>query len=133
MAETDTIMSVLLWVLAAVLVIVGLVGVVLPALPGTVLVFAGLWLAAWANEFTRVGSGTLVLLGTIAAASYGIDFVAAALGALQQLRTGGRQGRLASGSPRGPAVSHEGVPVEPLTHLGPPATLRIHRPDCRYQ
>ena len=74
-------MTVLLWVLAIVLVIVGLVGVVLPALPGSVLVFAGLLLAAWANEFTRVGAGTLVLLATIAAASYGIDFVAAALGA----------------------------------------------------
>ncbi len=81
MAETYTIMTVLLWVLAVVFVIVGLVGVVLPALPGSVLVFAGLLLAAWANEFTRVGGGTLMLLGTIAAASYGIDFVAAALGA----------------------------------------------------
>ena len=55
MAGTYTIMTVLLWVLAVVLVIVGLVGVVLPALPGSVLVFAGLLLAAWANEFTRVG------------------------------------------------------------------------------
>ena len=71
----------ILWVLAVVLVIVGLAGVVMPALPGTMLVFAGLVLAAWADGFSRVGAGTLVVLGLLAAGSYGIDFVAAALGA----------------------------------------------------
>ncbi len=74
-------MSVLLWVLASVLVVVGLAGVLLPALPGTILIFAGLLLAAWADGFTRVGVGTLVIIGVLAAASYAVDFVAAALGA----------------------------------------------------
>ena len=74
-------MAALLWVLAVVLVIVGLVGVVMPAVPGTLLVFAGLVLAAWADGFSRVGVGTLVVIGVLGAASYGIDFVAAALGA----------------------------------------------------
>jgi uncharacterized protein len=71
----------LLWTVAIVLVIVGLVGVVLPALPGTILIFAGLLVAAWADGFTRVGVVTLVIIGIIGAASYGVDFVAAALGA----------------------------------------------------
>jgi uncharacterized protein YqgC (DUF456 family) len=74
-------MTILLWVLAATLVAVGLAGILLPALPGTILIFAGLLLAAWADGFTRVGAGTLAVLGVIAAASYGVDFVAAALGA----------------------------------------------------
>jgi len=74
-------MAVLLWVLAVALVLVGLVGVVLPALPGTMLIFAGLVLAAWADHFTRVGGVTLAIIGVIGAASYGVDFVAAALGA----------------------------------------------------
>jgi uncharacterized protein YqgC (DUF456 family) len=73
--------TVLLWVIAGLLVIVGLIGVVVPALPGTVLVFAGLLLAAWADGFARVGAWTLVVIGIIGAASYGVDFVAAALGA----------------------------------------------------
>ena len=73
-------MTVLLWALAVVLVVVGLAGVVVPALPGTVLVFAGLLLAAWADGFTRVGIFTMVVIGIIAAASYTVDFVAAALG-----------------------------------------------------
>jgi uncharacterized protein len=74
-------MTLLLWVIAALLVVVGLVGVILPALPGTVLIFAGLLLAAWADGFMRVGVVTLVIIGVIGAASYGIDFLAAALGA----------------------------------------------------
>ena len=73
-------MAVLLWVLAVTLVVIGLVGIVLPALPGTILIFAGLLLGAWADGFTRVGVGTLTLLGIMAAASYAVDFVAAALG-----------------------------------------------------
>ena len=73
-------MAVLIWVAAGALVLIGLVGVVLPALPGTVLIFAGLLLAAWADHFTRVGGVTLAIIGVIGAASYGVDFVAAALG-----------------------------------------------------
>jgi uncharacterized protein YqgC (DUF456 family) len=71
----------LLWILALLLVGVGLAGVVLPALPGTILIFAGLLLAAWADGFTRVGAVTLVVIGIIGAASYGVDLVAGALGA----------------------------------------------------
>jgi uncharacterized protein YqgC (DUF456 family) len=74
-------MTIVLWVLAAALVLVGLAGILLPALPGTVLIFAGLLLAAWADGFARVGAGTLVVIGLIAVASYAVDFVAAALGA----------------------------------------------------
>lgn len=74
-------MTVVLWTFAIALVAIGLVGVVVPALPGTVLIFAGLFIGAWADGFTRVGTGTLVVLAILAAASYGIDFVAVALGA----------------------------------------------------
>lgn len=74
-------MTILLWVLGIALVLVGLAGIVLPALPGPVLVFAGLLVAAWADGFARVGIGPLILIGLIAAASYAVDFAAAALGA----------------------------------------------------
>lgn len=74
-------MSVILWVAAVILIVVGLVGIVLPALPGTILILAGLVLGAWADNFARVGPGMLVLIGVIGAASYAVDFVAAALGA----------------------------------------------------
>ena len=74
-------MTVLLWTLGVALVAIGLAGIVFPALPGTVLIFAGLLSAAWADDFTRVGVFTMVLIGLIGAASYAVDFVAAALGA----------------------------------------------------
>jgi uncharacterized protein YqgC (DUF456 family) len=74
-------MAILLWVLAAVMVVVGVIGVVMPALPGHMLIFAGLLVGAWAEGFTRVGVWTMVVLGLIALASYGVDFAAVALGA----------------------------------------------------
>jgi uncharacterized protein YqgC (DUF456 family) len=74
-------MTILLWVAGGALVAVGLAGILFPALPGTILIFLGLLLAASADGFARVGVGTLILIGLIGAASYTVDFVAAALGA----------------------------------------------------
>jgi len=74
-------MAVVLWIFAALLVVTGIVGIVLPALPGTVLIFAGLLMAAWADQFQRVGPLMLTVIGIIGAVSYGVDFLAAALGA----------------------------------------------------
>jgi uncharacterized protein YqgC (DUF456 family) len=74
-------MTILLWVCSVALVAVGLAGVVFPALPGTVLIFAGLLLGAWIDGFSRVGPWTLLLIGVLGAVSYLVDFVAAALGA----------------------------------------------------
>ena len=68
------------WLLAIVLIVVGIAGTVLPALPGPVLVFAGVLVAAWADGFTRIGVGTLVILGLLTAGAYLIDFIAAAAG-----------------------------------------------------
>ena len=73
--------EVLWYVLAALLVVGGLAGSVLPALPGVPLVFAGLLVAAWADDFTRVGVVTLVLLGLLTVLSFVIDFAATAMGA----------------------------------------------------
>ena len=74
-------MTALIWILAILLVAVGLAGLVLPALPGPLLVFAGLWLAAWAEGFAHVGTGTLILIGALAALAMLADFVAGAFGA----------------------------------------------------
>ena len=73
-------MTIALWVLGVALVIVGLAGVVLPALPGAWLILLGLILAAAAEQFTRVGVPTLIVIGLLAAASYSIDFLAAGIG-----------------------------------------------------
>lgn len=71
----------LFYVIAAILVLVGLAGTVLPALPGLPLVFAGMLLAAWAGDFQQIGAVTLVVLGLLTLLSLGIDFWATAVGA----------------------------------------------------
>ncbi len=71
-----------LWyLLAAVLVLVGLFGAVLPALPGLPLVFGGLLLAAWVDHFQHVGWPTLLIIGGLAAIGLMVDLVASLLGA----------------------------------------------------
>ena len=67
--------------LAALLVVVGLAGTVLPVLPGVLLVFGGLFLAAWAEDFTRVGVVGLTIIGILAGLAFVADFVASLLGA----------------------------------------------------
>ncbi|MCC5861991.1 MAG: DUF456 domain-containing protein [Gammaproteobacteria bacterium] len=67
--------------LAALLVIAGLAGTILPVLPGVPMVFLGLWLAAWADDYSRVGAGILWLLGALALVSILIDLLASLLGA----------------------------------------------------
>lgn len=71
----------LLWLLAAALMVAGIAGLVLPFLPGAPLLFAGFLLAAWAENFAYVGATTLTVLGVLAALTYALDFAATAFGA----------------------------------------------------
>ena len=70
-----------IWLLAFVLVLVGIAGSVLPALPGVPMVFAGLLLAAWVDDFQRVSLWVVGLLGFLTLISVVVDFAATALGA----------------------------------------------------
>jgi uncharacterized protein YqgC (DUF456 family) len=74
-------MTALLWIVAVLLIVVGLVGTILPALPGATLVFGGIALAAWADGFTRVPLWVVVVAGVLAALTWVIDVAAAAAGA----------------------------------------------------
>jgi uncharacterized protein YqgC (DUF456 family) len=72
----------ILWyILAGALILLGLAGTILPALPGLPLVFAGMLLAAWADGFREIGVWTIVLLGVLTAVSVVVDIAATALGA----------------------------------------------------
>jgi hypothetical protein len=74
-------MDIALWVLAVVLIVVGVLGTILPALPGAVLVFAGIALAAWIDDFTRISGWTVGILGVLTAVAWLTDYVAAVVGA----------------------------------------------------
>jgi uncharacterized protein YqgC (DUF456 family) len=69
------------YILAGLLVVLGIAGTVLPALPGLPLIFAGMALAAWVSDFEKVGWVMLVVLGLLTLLSVGVDFLATAMGA----------------------------------------------------
>ena len=85
-----------LYLLAGLLVLAGLAGTVLPALPGVPLVFAGLLVAAWTDGFERVSWGWLALLGVLTLSSIVVDLWAGAAGAYG----GERRDRPASPGPQ---------------------------------
>lgn len=70
-----------LWILAIILVMIGIAGMVLPGIPGTAVLFAGLALAAWIEDFVFVGGGTLAILAVLMLLTYAVDFGAGILGA----------------------------------------------------
>ena len=65
-----------LWLIAALLVFVGLAGIILPALPGVPLLYGGLLLGAWIDHFKRVSVTTIVVVGVLALLAWLIDFFA---------------------------------------------------------
>jgi uncharacterized protein YqgC (DUF456 family) len=70
-----------LWAVAVAMIVVGLVGTVLPVLPGIALIFGGIALAAWIEGFARISLWTVIALGALAALSFIVDYLAAAMGA----------------------------------------------------
>jgi uncharacterized protein YqgC (DUF456 family) len=69
------------WSFAILLVLAGLIGLLLPSIPGAPLIFAGLVLAAWAEDFAFIGPWTLVALGAITLLTLGVDLWATMFGA----------------------------------------------------
>jgi uncharacterized protein YqgC (DUF456 family) len=78
----------LAWLGVATLIVVGIAGTVLPALPGTVLVLAGIVWGAWLDDFVRVPVWVVVLCAVLAALAWATDYVAALMGA-QRVRASG--------------------------------------------
>lgn len=74
-------LQILWYVIAALLIVAGFAGTILPALPGVPLVFCGMLLAAWADGFRHAGTVTLIALGTLTVLATVVDFVAGVAGA----------------------------------------------------
>ena len=70
-----------LWILCAALVLAGLVGTVLPVLPGTMLVLGGIVLGAWIDDFSRVSMTTVVVVSVLALLAWGLEYAAGLMGA----------------------------------------------------
>lgn len=74
-------MTTTLWIVAVLLIIVGVAGTVLPALPGVPLIFGGVLLAAWIDDFQRISVVTVVVMAVLAVLAIVIDYVSAAVSA----------------------------------------------------
>jgi uncharacterized protein len=74
-------MPILLNVIAAALIVVGLVGAIVPVLPGIPLIFAGIWLIAGVDGYRHLGLGWLLGIAAVGAAGLVVDLIAGALGA----------------------------------------------------
>jgi uncharacterized protein YqgC (DUF456 family) len=68
-------------VVVAVLMVAGLIGAVVPLIPGTPLVVLGAVIYAIATDFTPVGAGRLAILAVLGAAGWALEHLAGALGA----------------------------------------------------
>jgi uncharacterized protein YqgC (DUF456 family) len=74
-------MTTVLWVVAVAMIVIGVVGTVLPALPGAVFVFGGIALAAWIEDFTRISGWAVAVAAVLTVLAVAADYVSALLGA----------------------------------------------------
>jgi uncharacterized protein YqgC (DUF456 family) len=74
-------MHILLTALAAALIVVGLVGAIVPLLPGIPLIFTGIWLIAGVDGYRHLGLGWLLGIAAVGAVGLVVDLLAGALGA----------------------------------------------------
>ena len=92
--------TIVLWIAAGVLIVIGALGLILPILPGAPLIFLGALLAAWAEGFQYIGLWTLIGLGALSALAVAVDFIAGAFGAQRF----GASGRAVTGATLGAIV-----------------------------
>ena len=69
------------WVVAVLLILIGLIGTLVPAVPGVLAVFGGMLLGAWIDGFRRIGWITIAILALLALLSLLADVVGAVFGA----------------------------------------------------
>lgn len=74
-------MDILLYVIAIALIVAGLVGAIVPTLPGIPLIFGGIWLIAGVDRYRHVGLWWLLGIAGIGAIGLTLDLLAGALGA----------------------------------------------------
>jgi uncharacterized protein YqgC (DUF456 family) len=80
-SERELVLETLLYAIGATLIVAGLVGAVVPALPGIPLIFGGIWLIARVDQYRHLGLWWLVGIALVGAVGLTIDLVAGALGA----------------------------------------------------
>lgn len=87
-------MEILIWVIVALLFVGGFIGTIVPGFPGLSLIFGGILLFAFHNDFAIISPVTVVLLGLLTGTTLLLDYVAGVVGA----KAGGGGWRAALGA-----------------------------------
>ena len=74
-------MDLLLLVLGVLVIVAGIVSLAMPLVPGVAIIFLGVVLVAWADDFTKIGPLTLVVLFALTLVAMVADNVAGMFGA----------------------------------------------------
>lgn len=74
-------MTIFLWLIAVALILLGIAGTILPALPGVTLVFGGILLAAWIDHFARIPGWLVAVFAVLTLVAWAVDYFAAVAGA----------------------------------------------------
>jgi uncharacterized protein YqgC (DUF456 family) len=73
-------LNIFFYIVAAALILAGLVGAVVPVLPGIPLIFTGIWLIAGLDGYRHLGLWWLVGIAVVGAVGLTVDLAAGALG-----------------------------------------------------
>jgi uncharacterized protein len=74
-------MDLLLSTIGAALIAAGLIGAIVPVLPGIPLIFGGVWLIAGVDDYRHISLWWLLGIGVVGAVGLTLDLLAGALGA----------------------------------------------------
>jgi uncharacterized protein YqgC (DUF456 family) len=102
------------WAGVVTLILIGIAGTVLPALPGTILVLAGIVWGAWIDGFTRVPGWVVALCAVLAVLAWATDYVAALMGAKRVRASGWALAGAAAGTVAGIFTGFIGLLFMPL-------------------
>ena len=121
-------MTPLLWVAAVALIAIGVAGTILPAIPGVTLVFLGMLLGAWIDDFARIPVWLVVVFALLTAVAWAVDYLAAAAGAK---RAGASKLAVIGAMVGTVAGIFTGLDRPPVHAAGRRGRRRIHRPARR--
>ena len=107
-------MTEVLWIVALAAMLFGLLGVFLPLLPGVPLLFAGMLLAGWLDNFARVGVPTLAILGIMALAAWVVETLASVWGVKRAGASGMAMAGAAAGAILGIFAGLPGLILGPI-------------------
>ena len=74
-------LDIILWIAAVLLMGVGILGTVIPMIPGLPMIFAGAWLAAFIDHYDKINVWVVVLLGVLMLFGLAVDWIAQTMGA----------------------------------------------------